>query len=130
LKEILGFLQLFTHYIRETKNKGKLKLDLPFEAIPSAIILLNNVIPNPRTSIFVSIFVHDLPPDIIRLFERTFIFINFRENCRRVDFREFAELLPYMFKKFNVLIFEERTLIMFFKSRKTNLSIMKLLSWE
>jgi hypothetical protein len=34
-----------------------------------------------------------------------------------------------MFKKFNVLIFEERTLIMIFKSGRTNLSIKELLYW-
>jgi hypothetical protein len=79
LKEILGFLQLFTHSIRETKNKRKLKLDFPFEAIPSAIMIFNNIIPNIRASIFVKIFIHDIPPDVIKLFESTIIRINFRE---------------------------------------------------
>jgi hypothetical protein len=77
--------------------------------------------------IYIRIFMQYVPPDVIKMFESTLIFINFRENCIRIDFREFDELLPYMFKKFNVRIFEERTLVMIFKSTKTNICIMKLL---
>jgi hypothetical protein len=59
--------------------------------------------------------------------ERKLISINFRENCILMDFRDFDELLPYLFEKFNALIHKERTLAMIFKSIKTNMCLMELL---
>jgi hypothetical protein len=127
LKNIIGFLKSFSTAIRETKNRGKLRLDLPFDSIPSAIILINNIIPNKRTAIHVITFVHDVPPDVLKLFEDFLIFLNFRDNCIRVDFKYFDDLHPNFFKKFNILVYEERTLIMISKKTYFNICIMDLL---
>jgi hypothetical protein len=120
LKNILAFLKSFTITIRETKNRGKLRLDLPFDILPSANILINNVIPNIRSVIYMRILVTEVPPDVLKLFEESMIFLNFRNDCIRADFKYFDELLLDFFKQFKILVYEERSLLMIFRK-----SIMK-----
>jgi hypothetical protein len=69
LRNLLQFLKKFTSAIHLNK-KGKLRLDLPFEAIPAAIILYSNTIPLIQSSLFVKIYIQNAPQDIINLFER------------------------------------------------------------
>jgi hypothetical protein len=94
LRNLLEFLQKFTSAIRETK-KSKLWLDLPFEAIPSAILIYSNIIPSIRSTMYIKIFIQNVPDEILNLFESTHITINFNEDKIRVSFQEFDELIYY-----------------------------------
>jgi hypothetical protein len=108
-------------------QKSKLGLDLPFEAIPAAIILYSNIIPSIQSSLFIEIFIENDSQDIINLFESLFITINFRDRKTRVSFAEFDQLLHFFHIKFPTLIFETRNHILFCNTRLTNCSIFEVL---
>jgi hypothetical protein len=107
-----------------------LSLDLPFEVIPWAILIYSNTIPSIRSSLFIKLFIHDVPKDIMKLFESMLITNNFREQKIRVSFREFDELLHYIHEKFDVLIFETRTLVMFDYTKLFSCSILECFTKE
>jgi hypothetical protein len=126
LKNLLEFLQKFTKATSETK-KSKLRLDLPFEAIPSAIMIYSNIIPSIRSTMYIKIFIQNVPDEILNLFESTHITINFNENRIKVSFQEFDELIHYFYHQFEVLIFERRTLLFYYNTKLFNSSIFEVL---
>jgi hypothetical protein len=126
LRNLLQFLKKFTSEIQLNK-KGKLRLDLPFEGIPAAIILYSNTIPLIQSSLFVKIFIQNAPLDIINIFERLHITINFSENKIRVSFAEFDNLLHLMHEKCSSLIFETRNHILFYNTLLKDCSILEVI---
>jgi hypothetical protein len=67
LEKILEFLKFLHSYAEEINNKCKLKMDLHFDSLPPAIILIANVIPSICSDIYVRIFVNDVHHDVIKL---------------------------------------------------------------
>jgi hypothetical protein len=47
---------------------------------------------------YAKMFVHDIPPDVLKLFEDPMILINFLDNCMRVDFYSFHEMPLFLQK--------------------------------
>jgi hypothetical protein len=95
-------------------------MDLPFEANPSAIMIYSNIIPSIRTKLYIKIFIQNGPEDILKLLESALITINFRDPQIRVSFQAIDELIHLMHKKFDVLIFETRTVILYFNMKRFN----------
>jgi hypothetical protein len=126
LRNLLQFLKNFTSAIQFNK-KGKLRLDLPFKAIPAAIILYSNTIPLTQSSLFIKVFIQDAPMDIINLFERLHVTINFAEKKIRVTFAEFDNLIHLLHIKCSTLIFETRNHILFYNTMLKNSSILELI---
>jgi hypothetical protein len=126
LFKIIQFLKTFTSTIKLNK-KGKFKLDLPFEAIPAALIIYSNLIPSIQSSLFIKIFISDVPMDIIKLFEALHIAIYFKENKIRVSFPEFDNLLHFVHKKFPFLIFETRNHLFYYNTKLLNCSVLELI---
>jgi hypothetical protein len=125
-QKLIKFFKSFTSAIRLNK-KGKLKLDLPFEAIPAALIIYSNLIPSTHSSLFIKIFISEAPNDIIKLFEALHIIICFKDNKIRVSFPEFDNLIHYVHIKFPTLIFESRNHLFFFNTKRTNCNVLELL---
>jgi hypothetical protein len=86
------------------------------------MILLSNVLPNITSAFYIPIFVNDLPPYVLKLLENTLISLNFGGEVIWVDFSYFGELLPWPFKKFKVLIYEEKTILKVFKKMVSPMS--------